>query len=65
MTVPQLQEKLNQLLKERENAQVAVLNYNGAIGIIQQLLSEEQATTATKSTEPVKKNTKVTPIKPE
>lgn len=43
MTVPQLQEKLNQLLKERENAQVAVLNYNGAIAVVQQLLSEEQA----------------------
>lgn len=54
MTVPQLQEKLNQLLKERENAQVAVLNYNGAIAIVQQFLSEEQASNQT-SQEIVKK----------
>ena len=38
-----LQKKLEQLLKERENAQVAVLNYNGAVAILQQLIQEEQA----------------------
>lgn len=43
MSVETLQKKLQDFQKERENAQIALLNYNGAIAVLQQLLQEEQA----------------------
>lgn len=59
MSIETLQSKLQQFYKERETAQVAVLNFNGAIAVLQQLLQEEQAASATPQPPPPAKKSKV------
>jgi len=41
-----LQKKLEQLFKDREQTQIALFNYNGAITILQNLIQEEQSPAA-------------------
>jgi len=60
-----LQQRLQQLIKERETAIGTVLNYNGAISAVQQLLQEELQQAAPEAPQKPAKKTKVINITPE
>jgi hypothetical protein len=57
--IEKLQKQLQQLIQEREQTQIALLNYNGAIAILQKLINEEQAPQQQEQAKPEAKKLKV------